>query len=943
MIFSKKIEIFITVVILHSIFIVAYAITDSSGSSVQKPTQKGTPSKENFKKKFGMDEEEEKKIQSYTKVSLTDVILETVSNSHNIKAAREKVRQAKINLDDAYAGYKPTLDVEYSYGKNQLTPSDEGRDTGTNEYADENLKVLLKQNLYSGGATEYKIKALQKSLEVSKNRYEVAISQEIQNAIKAYFGVVFSSESSAITKTNMEMLRKILEIVTIKYELGAASIGDISSIKASVANAESKLSQTNSKFVEALKYYEYIVGENFQYTLPYEYEYEIKIDSLDELLQKADTGNLNIVSYLTTIKSEEYKLKGNQSAFKPKVDLSLTYMRTFDKDIAPEEFYIQDNGQVFLSAKYNLYNGDKDSNAIISTYSTIRELRYKVEEERRKTKWIISNVFQALNTLDGSIESIKHEVESSKVMVHSYWEAFQNGEQDLQTLLTAQRQLNAAQVSLIESYENRLNNYFKLLYETGELVAFFELDPTKDNFIDFTKSKYKNSYYKNTEVAKNYAAYTKINIEPQAEPKSQPPVVLPEIRTVDTLENILLFKDMFLDAKDSDFTLFISSFDSLYETFDFMREHNATKQAFIIDMIEAHKLKNALAHGIYDTPENAKSALDGMSKKQDKRYEVVPIAQVKELYKRFLDGFEEMEPKKTVQEKIVQERVVVQKKKVKALPKAAQPYFTNEEFKQEFIRAQKEMFTINLATFTKLDDAIALIEKEKIQTKAFVFKYGTNAEWIKVLYGVFATYEEAERKLADLSIQTKEKYYPVIENIKEKQELYRKYHQLELGIPQNPLYENICEEEIAEEDSSTAKISKKEPQESDKNKNSSSLSKIIVAAHSSYERASLTKKSYDAYISESKELQQIVQKHSLKTEIKEDGKYFLVTIGVFDKTMDRKAVLEKTREKFKQAYVLQVATEKEMPAQTPAVTKFSVEKVDSKPFLNTKNAKANKN
>lgn len=936
MVFSSKIGILIIVFIINSIFISAYAKVDSNINNSQKPIQK----------KFGIDEEEEKKIQSYTKVSLVDVILETVSNSNNIKAAREKVRQAKINLDDAYAGYKPTLDVEYSYGKNQVTPGDAGRETGTNEYEDENLKVLLKQNLYAGGETKYKIKALEKNLEVSKNRYEVAISQEIQNAIKAYFGVVFSSESSAITKTNMEMLRKILEIVTVKYELGAASIGDVSSIKASVANAESKLSQTNSKFLEALKYYEYIVGDDFKYTLPYEYEYDVKIDSLEELLEKADNGNLNIVSYLTTIKSEEYKLKGNQSAFKPKVDLSVSYMRTFDKDIAPEDFYIQDSSQIFLSAKYNLYNGDKDSNAIVSTYSTIRELRYKVEEERRKTKWIISNVFQSLNTLEGSIDSIKQEVESSKVMVESYWEAFKNGEQDLQTLLTAQRQLNAAQVALIESYENRLNNYFKLLYETGQLVGFFELDPTKDNFIDFTKSKYKNNYYKNVEVTKNYAAYTAAKIEPQPEPLL--PKVVKEVQMVDTLEDILMFKDIFLDAKDSDFTIFIESFDSVYETFNFMREHNATKQAFIVDVLKEYKLKNAIAHGVYNSIESANNALSGMRREQDKSYEIVSVSKVKEIYKKFLDTLSELEPKKIIQE---QEALKPKPKITKIVSKEPKSYFTNEEFKQTFLRAGKDAFTINLATFTKLEDAVALLDKEKIASKTIVFRYGTNAEWIKVLYGVFSTYQEAEVKLLELSAQTREKYYPIIENIKDKQELYRKYNHLELGVimsfSDDKEQIQICEEnktKVQEPYIGMAKPQNIEMQKNHEKKSSLPMTQIIIALHSNHERALVSKKQYDTYAEKDEELKQAIKKYSLKTEIKEDGKYFLVTIGAFSQDMDRKKVLDKTKEKFKSAYVLKLPTQEKRTLNNSAQgVGVDIEKVDFEPFLNKKNTQVNEN
>lgn len=772
----QKIKILITIFILNQ----NLSAMDSSLLFNLDELNKSSSSTEEYKISQ-TDENQDVKIQNYTKVSLIDVVLESVSNNYKIKAAREKVRRAKINLDDAYSGYKPTLDVEYGYGKNQISPGDDGPQTGTHKYVDENLKILLRQNIYAGGATQHKIRSLEKSLQVAKSRYELAIAQEIQNAVNAYFGVVFSSQSSVVTKKNMQMLRKILEIVTLRYELGAASIGDISSIKASVANAETKLSQTNLKLMEALRYYEYIAGEDFKYTLPFEYEYNIELEPLDELLKKGDENNLNIVSYLTTVQSEKYKLKASRSAFMPKVDLEVTQTRTFNKDIAKEEFYIQDTNQILLTLKYNLYNGDKDSNAIIANYSNIRELQYLIEEERRKVRWIISDIFQSLNTLEGTIGSIEQEVDSSEVMVDSYWEAFKNGEQDLQTLLIAQRQLNTAQVSLIESYQNRLNGYFKLLFETGELVSFFDLDPTKENFIDFTKSRYENRYYKNAQHEASFATAPVMELRADLSTVTK---TQKSTESADSLKEILLFKDKFLDADDNNFTIFISSFDSMYDTFAFMREHDLTKQTFIVDMIEEERLQNAVAYGIYDDSKLAEIALDDMQKVQTKKYEVVSVLQIKELYKKFLDNLSELQQKEAPQQK-----EIVKTKIIKLVPKEPKPYFTDETFKQYFLKASEDAYTLNLATFTKLDDAIAFVKNEQIGDKTLMFRYGTNGEWIKVLYGVFSTYEEAQTELSSLSTWIKENYYPIVENIKDKQKLYIKYRDLELGRPSASLDE----------------------------------------------------------------------------------------------------------------------------------------------------------
>lgn len=622
-------------------------------------------------------------VEKYTKVSLFDVVLEAVANSHNVKAAREKVRQAQLNLDDAYSGYKPTLDAEYRLGRTHKTPGDEDEDDPTKKYTDETLKVQLKQNIYSGGATVNKIRGLEKSLEVAQNRYELALNQEIQNGIKAYFGVVFSSNALSVTKANMEMLNKILEIVTIKYDLGAASIGDLSSIKASVANAESKFSKTKSKFVESIKYYEYIVGENFKYTLPYEYEFDIEVEPLEHLIELAYSQNLNISSFLINIEAERFKLKSAESAFRPQVDLELSSTRTYNKDKDPEEFYKQNTNQAFVTVKYNLYNGGKDANKMKSIYSTIRELNYKVSEEKRKVKWIISNIHQSLQALSSSISSTKQEVESSKVMVDSYWEAFKNGEQDLTTLLGGQRQLNTAEVSLLEFYENRLNDYFKLLLETGRLINYFGLSPKDDKFIDFSQSGYNNQYFE--PVIKDNIAMAKAEVSARADGEAT------IIEQVDSLADILVFKDKFLDATDDKLTIFISDFETIYDAFGYMKENDLSKQVFIVDVLDDYKLRSVMAYGIFDDEQSAIDTLAQLKQLPSKQYKIVSIGEIKELYRKFITGFDELRPK-----------AIVQTKTIKMAPKPPQEYITNARFKQEFINASEDYYTINLVTFANL-------------------------------------------------------------------------------------------------------------------------------------------------------------------------------------------------------------------------------------------------
>lgn len=289
-----------------------------------------------LKNNYFFENKEYLDISKYKKVSLMDVVLETISNSDLLKASREKVIQSELKLKDAIAGYYPTLNLESETGRTKSTSY--GSSEKYKYYDDRNLKFILSQNIYSGLETTNTIKSLEKKLSVEKNQYEILLQEQITKAIKAYFDVVFSHKSVLASERNMIKLNKILEIITIKYDNGAATIGDLTAIKANVSNSETQLTKVKSKLTESMKYYEYIVGEKYYQTLPYEKNFNINISSFDLLYERALTRNSTILNYYNLIESEKFNLKSKESSFSPKLDFEVSLDNILEiKKIIKEE------------------------------------------------------------------------------------------------------------------------------------------------------------------------------------------------------------------------------------------------------------------------------------------------------------------------------------------------------------------------------------------------------------------------------------------------------------------------------------------------------------------------------------------------------------------------------------------------------------------------------
>ncbi|HRL08719.1 MAG TPA: TolC family protein, partial [Aliarcobacter sp.] len=215
------------------------------------------------------------------------------------------------------------------------------------------------------------------------------------------------------------------------------------------------------------------VGEKYYQTLPYEKNFNINISSFDLLYERALTRNSTILNYYNLIESEKFNLKSKESSFSPKLDFEVSLDNILD-----QEDYKGREQDLNAKLKFtmNLYNGGKDQNKILTSYSSLRALNFELNEEKKKLKWNIAKLFTSIQSTNESLKSNISEIVSLRKMVDAYWEEFNLGQQDLQSLLQGYKQLNSAEIELIKNESSNTIDLFTLLGHTGDLLSFFDLD-----------------------------------------------------------------------------------------------------------------------------------------------------------------------------------------------------------------------------------------------------------------------------------------------------------------------------------------------------------------------------------------------------------------------------------------------------------------------------------
>lgn len=401
---------------------------------------------------------------------LKDVVSIAISSNYRVKQAQERVIQAEHGTDEAYADFLPKVDLT-TVGTNKQSHGFDNQ-----RYNQSRGEAALNYNFYSSGMHTATLERTKITKMEQENRFKGTVEEEVLKVIDAYFSVVYGRRSLEVNKNNYDKLLKVLEIVQIKRQLGAATAGDENSILASVSNAKTALINTESAYNNAKDYYEFLTGVSIETVNPYETEFDVKVKPFNELFEEIKQGNTDLNLIDTQIKGKQKEVEVNNATNGLKVDFSLTNARRFKGDFyAPAAARYNNDLSAEITFSYNLYNGGSTEAKTAKLLSEVSGLVYNLEYTRKDTKWNSQKLFNSVQTNSQTIETLATEIGASQRMADAYWEKFRLSSQDLVTLLQAQRQVNSAELERLRSEKTRLIDYFNLLTKQGQLLAYFNL------------------------------------------------------------------------------------------------------------------------------------------------------------------------------------------------------------------------------------------------------------------------------------------------------------------------------------------------------------------------------------------------------------------------------------------------------------------------------------
>jgi len=418
-------------------------------------------------------------------LSLYDAINRVIEISPKLNAAYQVVVQDNQKVKEVQAGHLPVVNLsgdagfefrQYALDENAAnvnTPI-----TASQDYKKVDLYLTITENLWAGGRIQNSIDEKDAARKASLYDYRDKLEALVVDIANAYFDVVYSEIALKISDKNMRNYEKILNIVSIKEENGAATKGDVNFIRANVDNAKTQRVQRYKDLSDARAQYVYLLQTEEKMMLPFEISSPFYNEDLNTSLLRADEQNAKVLRQRSYIEATKFGFLATKGSFQPKVDFAINGETRNEYDIGLGK---REKVNAVVTFNYNLYNGSKDEATAIRLLSKMKEQKFLYQDIKRNLTFEIKVLNRSVTSLALSLQLTANEVLAARKVVESYWIAFQHGTQDLQALQLAQRNLNRAEQDYANYKKGLILNNYELMRKTGSLLQNLALTYKKNS------------------------------------------------------------------------------------------------------------------------------------------------------------------------------------------------------------------------------------------------------------------------------------------------------------------------------------------------------------------------------------------------------------------------------------------------------------------------------
>lgn len=403
--------------------------------------------------------------------TLREIVEYSVTNNPEVRAQAEKRNSAEHVIDQARAGYFPTLDVNggygYEYANNPSTRARlEARGHDASSMSREELGFQFRQMLFDGFLTKNEVNRTTQA--TNAEAYGVFGTSELValDAVKAFLNVLRRQELKTLSEENLEIHRTTNDQVKLRGERGVGKKADEEQSISRLARAESNDRAERGNLLDANTSFLKVVGKLAGDLAQPDSPQPAMPANIDAAVDEAVASNPILKAADTDIKEAEAQKASSEAPFWPTLHFEVSGRNDSDLNGVPGQ---DDDIQAMLRLRYNLFSGGKDdarrkeTAARLSQAQDIRDKTYREVVETMRLSWA------SFETTTSQLEFFAQHRDAAIKTHESYQQQFNLGQRTLLDLLDSANEMYTAKADYTNAKYDQMTAMYRILAAMGKL------------------------------------------------------------------------------------------------------------------------------------------------------------------------------------------------------------------------------------------------------------------------------------------------------------------------------------------------------------------------------------------------------------------------------------------------------------------------------------------
>jgi outer membrane protein, adhesin transport system len=418
--------------------------------------------------------------------TLEQAVAHTLDTNPELRIAFNRFKAREEQVNQAYAGYMPTVDVSGGYGWEQTDSVSTRRKAGQGDVDSDGkidlergeLGVSIKQMLFDGFYTSSEVDRF--SYEASSDQWALfAAAEDIALEVsKVYLNFIHTEQVLTLAEKNLQSHKDIYEQIKQRTDSGLGSTADLSQISGRLARANANvISAKNNMFDAKAQFVRIAAAEPENLIMPVPDADMLPAD-MGLSLKMAQDNHPILKSAASDIGAAKHERESALANYYPKVTLELN--GGWNNNTNGEDGYSPINSQnvngytndlaAMVRVKYNLFAGGKDLAREKETAYKINEAKEIRERAHRQVIEGVNLAWNAYELLAPQKQYIRDHVVAAKDTQVAYSQQFNLGQRTLLDLLDTENELFEARKDYLQAEYDETVAQYRVLNATGQLL-----------------------------------------------------------------------------------------------------------------------------------------------------------------------------------------------------------------------------------------------------------------------------------------------------------------------------------------------------------------------------------------------------------------------------------------------------------------------------------------